>query len=282
MIKPCRLFRRLWPAILWPALAFSVSLASAQERPELTIDVPGFSVTGREDAHLTVDVPDFIVIGRVPNEITVDVPDFTVTGRAEPEVKIDVPAFNILGRLPSEIDLIVPDMVIVGRARDDDEDDRDDAKTDRDIAQQLGEQEASLDTPENGPAAEADVARSLANLCHGPYTAHIGQGVGTAVGFVMPFGRTMQLPAKVDIAKCGAEISVTLQGQAVALSQGVDPRDYSGAINLGDGADRVLFLRCGADQNLRGALVAKDSNLRIERPIWLLHGGTPPEPVRCD
>jgi hypothetical protein len=87
----------------------------------------------------------------------------------------------------------------------------------------------------------------------------------------MPVGQPVQTGAIIAVAQCGREMIVTADGISAVLYQEVmDPRSYSGSIEMGDGAARVLTLRVGDDRNLRGAMVASDGNMSVTRPLWFM------------
>lgn len=202
-----------------------------------------------------------------PNEIIVNPPEFIITGYPIPSVIIvDVPQFTITGfPIPPTIVVDVPTFIITAQ-----DEDRDDVKTK--IGVVPGARKSS-----DGSTETTNEERTTKLWCFGDYTAHIGRGLGTAVGVSMPFGRTMEVPASVKSKPCDETISVNIQGRSVNMTRTEDLRTYVGSINLGDGADRLLVLRCDEDFSMRGKLAAKDANLKIERPVWLLLKGKPEE-----
>lgn len=107
--------------------------------------------------------------------------------------------------------------------------------------------------------------------CNGTYEMHFGQPTAQATGLTMPVGQPIDAGASVQMGQCGREMVVTIQGMSVGLYQSaLDERTWSGAIDMGDGVARDLTLSIGADRNMRGELVARDANLTITRPIWML------------
>lgn len=117
--------------------------------------------------------------------------------------------------------------------------------------------------------------------CNGTYAVHSGQPMAQAQGLTMPVGQPLDTGAQVQMGQCGREMVLTIQGRPVVLNQSaMDAAIWSGAIEMGDGVARDVTLRLGADRNLRGALVAQDPNLRVNRPLWVIL--QTPEETRFD
>ncbi|GLO69694.1 hypothetical protein MACH17_12110 [Phaeobacter inhibens] len=232
---------------------------SAKE--ELPNYVPGLSADPiAPPIDITVDVPDFVIIGAPDQiDIVIDVPDFVIIGAPDPiEITINVPALTVVGRFDEPDDETQNDVGIQSA----------DA-----TALNTSSAEGGNDTL-NQEATDPDPTVMPA-LCHGDYTAFFGQGIGTAVGFEMPFGQFLTVPAQIDVVNCAETLNATIQGQPIALTFSPETALYSGSIDLGDGAQRMLVLSCDEDQNLRGQLTAADADLSIERPVWMIQETAP-------
>ncbi len=237
--------------------------------PELTTgtDISPKAFDKREN--VPVNVPELTAgSSALGKDISINVPDLIIIGTPEPiDVVIDVPDLVIVGLpAPIEITIDVPDLIIVGRPKDapDDLSSR---------AQTVTPDEITADQPDTPsvPGPDTDPGPpALAQWCVGAFDAHIGQGMGTAVGFAMPFGNYMVSDGLVTAQDCRNTLAFNVQGQTVLLRQEDTPRSYTGSIDFGDGAVRRLVLQCDEDLNLRGQLVTADQNLRIERPVWLI------------
>lgn len=244
--------------------------------PELTTGATLAPNTPSGQEGIPIHVPELSAGAPTPSkDITLNVPDLVIMGAPEPiDIVIDVPDLVILG-VPDPIEIIitVPALTIVGRL------DEPGDETQDDIGIQSTGATALNPSPEGGlddtliPGQTEPTAMPV--LCHGDYTAHFGLGMGTAVGFAMPFGQFRSAPAQIDVVNCGDALNATIQGQPVALTFSRETALYSGSINLGDGAQRRLVLNCDEDQNLRGHLTAADANLSIERPVWMIQDAAP-------
>ncbi|UWR80519.1 hypothetical protein K4K97_00840 [Phaeobacter inhibens] len=250
---------------------------SAKE--ELPNYVPGLSADPiAPPTDITVDVPDFVIIGAPDQiDIVIDVPDFVIIGAPDPiGIVIDVPEFVIIGAPdPIEITINVPALTVVGRFDEPDDETQNDVGIQSADATALntssaegGNDTLNQETTDPNPTA-------MPALCHGDYTAFFGQGIGTAVGFEMPFGQFLTVPAQIDVVNCAETLNATIQGQPIALTFSPETALYSGSIDLGDGAQRMLVLSCDEDQNLRGQLTAADADLSIERPVWMIQETAP-------
>lgn len=272
-----------------PALAQNIDLDVQNSRQDPQINLPELITGGMLDPNMSsgtqdipINVPELSAGGTPPSkDITVNVSDLVIMGAPDPiDIVIDVPDLVIIG-VPDSIKMTinVPALTIVGRFDEPDDETRNDTgtqSTDATTPTPQGTGNADTTLPPLAKAPEAI-------LCYGDYTAYFGQGIGTAVGFQMPFGQFQSAPAQIDVVNCGGALSATIQGQAIALTLSRDRALYSGSINLGDGAQRTLVLSCDEDQNLRGQLVAADANLSIERPVWMIRDAAPAVALRsCD
>lgn len=266
-------------------LGLAGGAAQAQsEGGGLNITLPDLIVVGKpEPEELAIDLPDFIVVGRPePKDIVIDIPAFTILGKPEPEeLTVSLPAFVIFGKPEREEVIIdVPEFVVIGRPEDED-----DERLEEGLAKTRTERQ-NPQPPEQGTAIQQDPAREVNDAvrgfrCHGSYTAHIGKGLATAQGLAMPVGQTMTRPAQVDAMDCGDSITVTIDGMRIPMKLDKETKVYSGSLpSQGDGANRGLSLSCDDDSHLRGHLVASDANLRIARPVWLMHDSEPVE-LQC-
>jgi len=253
--------------------ALVVQAPDGADRVDISINVPQLVIVGEDvfedTVDIEIDVPQLVIVGEDVIEDTVD-------------IKIDVPQLVIVGEEAIEdtvnIEIDVPQLVIVGREEEQETD-----GTPSISAQDTGAQPSETTTPalpENAQPETEDVPPATAR-CHGTYTMHAGQGQGTASGLTMPVGRTMTLPATIENQECGQSLDFAAQGQSVRLEPTENLGEYSGTINLGDGPMRTIVLVCGEDLNLRGALVARDTNLRIARPLWLIRQ-TDQNPLECN
>lgn len=246
----------------------------------LEIAVPDLIIVGSETAGpLEINVPDLVIVGSpTAGPLEIAVPDLVIVGsETAGPLEIAVPDLVIVG---SEItgaleitppDLIIvgveelatlfitpPDLVIVGTNAVQ----SDDSLQPTDNEGSLPQTSATNPEPEGTSETE--------QWCVGAYTAHAGTGVGTALGYSMPVGQTETVPATVRASQCRTALTATLAGQVVTLNLNQAPATYVGSISFGDGVARTMTLECGEDLNLRGTLVAQDSDLRIERPVWLI------------
>lgn len=238
-----------------------ISPNTFDEREQVPVNVPELSAGSPALTKvIAINVPDLIIIGTPdPIDVVIDVPDLVIVG---------VPG-------PIELTIDVPDLIIVGRSED----------APNDLAsheQTITIAPTTAVQPETPPASGTDTdpdPQPLTQWCVGAFVAHIGQGMGTAVGFAMPFGSYMVSDARVTPHDCRNSLSFSVEGQTVLLSQGDAPRSYTGSLDLGDGAMRTLVLQCDEDLNLRGHLVTADQNLRIERPVWLIRKAQSPADI---
>ncbi|UWR43621.1 hypothetical protein [Phaeobacter inhibens] len=253
-----------------PAIAQNAQLDvpnTTEEGPP--IDVPELTTGGQPDTESDTqsakeELPNYVPGLSAdpiapPIDITVDVPDFVIIGAPDPiEITINVPALTVVGRFDEPDDETQNDVGIQSA----------DA-----TALNTSSAEGGNDTL-NQEATDPDPTVMPA-LCHGDYTAFFGQGIGTAVGFEMPFGQFLTVPAQIDVVNCAETLNATIQGQPIALTFSPETALYSGSIDLGDGAQRMLVLSCDEDQNLRGQLTAADADLSIERPVWMIQETAP-------
>lgn len=274
-----------------PLLALVVMPAHAQDRRDLEarpvarpiipdrasfieIDAPDLTIIARPvSVEITIDAPNLVIAAKpVSQDIVINAPDLTIVARPVPEeITIEVPDLIIVTKpAPRDIVIDVPDLTVVAKR-----DEEPDAPLSSELTVATGKTTANQpDTPSatdtvTSPDTDPD-PQGIAQWCVGDFDAHIGRGVGTAVGFAMPFGDYMVSDSRVTAQDCRNTLAFNVQGQTVLLSQGETPRSYSGGLDFGDGAMRTLVLQCDEDLNLRGRLVTADQNLRIERPVWLI------------
>lgn len=239
--------------------------------------LPSYAQSGNETtggpSEVVVIVPDLTITGQPePERVVINVPEITIVGAPDLDrVVIDVPDLVIVGAPdPTRITIDVPDLTIVGAPDEDDTSDPDapdNRLTDLTVTpSQTTTGSTTTDVPDTNAQAQ--------DWCFGDYTSHIGRGIGTAAGIVMPFGKNLIAPAQVDLISCGDALEVQVQGQTVSLTRASASRLYSGTIDFGDGAMRTLILNCDEDLNLRGKLVTADSNLSIERPVWMMRSNS--------
>lgn len=247
----------------------------------IEINAPDLTIIARPvSVEITIDAPNLVIAAKpVSQDIVINVPDLTIVARPAPkEMTIEVPELTIVTKpAPRDIVIDVPDLTIVSRR-----DEEPDAPLSSELTVTTGKTTANQpDTPSTtGTVTSPDTdPQGIAQWCVGDFDAHIGRGVGTAVGFAMPFGDYMVSDSRVTAQDCRNTLAFNVQGQTVLLSQGETPRSYSGGLDFGDGAMRTLVLQCDEDLNLRGRLVTADQNLRIERPVWLIRKAQSPADI---
>ncbi len=107
--------------------------------------------------------------------------------------------------------------------------------------------------------------------CSGGYDIYSSGASATAGAMTIPVGTPVQSNAQIAMGQCGREMVLEAQGMSMVLYQDVmDERSYTGSLQAGDGVDREVTLRVGEDRNLRGAIVAKDPNMSVTRPLWFM------------
>jgi hypothetical protein len=240
-------------------------LTSPKGPTAIDIVVPDLLIAGATPVDIDIHIPDLVIVAADPVNIAINVPDLVIVAADPVNIAINVPDLVIVGApepVELDIDIRVPELIIASAEKSSED------VTDVRGSSPPAERPATLQSPD-APEELEDTALAAVQ-CSGNYMMHAGQGQAVASGLSMPVGQTMILPARVENLGCGASLIVTAQGQSISLDASDIPGEFSGSVDLGDGPLRTMILVCGEDLNLRGGLIAQDSNLRITRPMWLI------------
>ena len=259
----------------------------------IEVDLPPFTVVGKPDPEeIIVDLPPLVIVGAPePESIVVDLPPLTIVGRADPEeiivdlpllvivgkeppetITVELPPLTIVGRSePEEIEVDLPLLTIVGREEEDnsDESDAEDSNTDIGIVEGSAPLKPFILTPTTPETPEQPSVAQATDWCNGVYQGTFSRPVAEVQAFVPLMGQAVTVTAQVAARQCGDVLNVTMQGIALDMVGDRASRTYSGTLNMGDGAARVMVLTCGADLTLTGALRASENGVSVRRDIVL-------------